>query len=96
MCVRSQGCHAKRLGMPAQLVGSLDRDTLAVALDIVQAGVVVVEEIGRKAQFSDEIELGQLDLQAIGARPARVGSQVHEQCWLRTVRCVVFCGLCLA
>ena len=76
VCEGGKRRQPKRLGMPAKLVRSLDRDPLAIALDLVRP--CMIEEIGWQPELADQIELGQLGLQAVDARPARIGAQMHQ------------------
>ncbi len=77
----------KRFGMPTQFVRGLDRDSLAIAFDIVRPRVS--KKIGGQPKLANQIELGQLGLQAVDARPARIGAQMHQHRRNRAVRLII-------
>ena len=62
--------------MPTQLVWGLDRDPLAIAFDLMR--LRVSKEIGGQPELANQIELDQFGLQAVDARPARIGAQMHQ------------------
>ena len=66
----------QRFGMPTQLIWGLDRDPLAIAFDFVRPRVI--KQIGGQPEPANQVELGQLGLQAVDARPARIGAQMHQ------------------
>jgi hypothetical protein len=84
-----EGCkrrQPKRIGMPAQFVRGLDRHALAIAFDLVRP--CMTKKMGGQPELPHQIELGQLGLQAVDARPARIGTHVHQHRRNVTVRIV--------
>ena len=77
----------KRFGMPTQLVRGLDRDPLTIAFDLVRPRVS--KEIGGQPELANQIELDQLGLQAVDARAARIGAQMHQHRRNGAVRLIV-------
>ena len=82
-----KGRQPKWLGMPAQLVWGLDGNPLAVALDLVRP--CMSKKTWWQAELANQVELGQLGLQAVDARPARIGPQLHQHRGNRAVAIVV-------
>jgi len=52
-----------------RLIGERTKDGLAAA----NMRPYLIEDVGRQPELADQVELGQLGLQAVDARPARIG-----------------------
>lgn len=70
---------ARRIGMPAQFVWSLDRDPLAAALQI--TGGRMIEQTDRQVDAPDQLQRGQFLLHACKAGASRITAQPKE--WRR-------------
>ena len=69
--------EARRFGVSAQLMGSLDRDAPSIPFQFL--GKHLVEQIGRQPDPADQLQLGQLGLDAGEARPTRIATQPEKE-----------------
>jgi hypothetical protein len=62
--------EARRFGVSPKLMGSLDRDAPSIPLQFL--GEHLVEQVGRQPDPADQLQPGQLGLDAGEARPPRI------------------------
>ena len=67
----------RRFRVSAQLIGGLDRDAPSIPFQFV--GKHLVEQIGGQSDPADQLQLGQLGLDAGEARPTRIAPQPQKE-----------------
>ena len=70
--------EVRRFGVSAQLVGGLGRDTSSVPFQFL--GKHLVERVGRQPDPADQLQPGQLGLDAGDAWPTRIAMQLEKEC----------------
>ena len=68
----------RRFGVSPQLMGGLDRDTPSIPFQFL--GKHLVEQVGGQPDPADQLQPGQLGLDAGEARPTRIATQLEKEC----------------
>ena len=67
----------RRFGVSAQLIGGLDRDAPSIPFQFL--GKHLVEQVGGQSDPADQLQPGQLGLDAGEARPTRIATQLEKE-----------------